>query len=187
MIPLIGGLGSPGLRDSPLGGRFSPLSYPCYNKDMKKTKDNPYGLTGKQLLVVEDMIEKVKAGKSIDPIESTKKVYNVSTHDSAKTITYRNLNNPDIRRALIEGFHEKNIIGANSRVEQRLDEGLDATDKDGSVDYANRLKYIQEINKIVDVYAPKRVEKKTMTLNLDLSEEELDKKIKDLQDELEAH
>jgi hypothetical protein len=53
------------------------------------------------------------------------------------------------------------------------------------VDYATRLKYIQEINKIAGVYAPERKETKTLRLNVDVSEEELDEKIKKLQRELE--
>ena len=136
-------------------------------KKVKKTQKNPFGLTGKQKLVAEDIINKVKRGKSITPVESTKKIYNTSTHASAKTISSRNMNDPDFRAALIDGWSEKKIIGANSKIEQRTEEGLDATDKEGSVDYANRLRYIQEINKVTGVYAPTKVEKKSMHFNWD--------------------
>ena len=151
---------------------------------MKKTKDNTQGLTGKQLLSVEDMAEKAKRGESITPVDTTKKVYNVGSHNSAKTITSRNLHNPDFRAALMDAFHQKNILGANGKVERRLEEGLDAEDKDGNTDYNTILRYIQEINKVAGVYAPQKVEKKTMTLNLDMSEEQLDEHIKQLQKEL---
>lgn len=152
----------------------------------KKTTKNPYGLTGKQLLVVEDIVRKVKDGESITPVASHEKVYNVSHRESAKTISSRNMNNPDFRAAILDGLHKKNVLGPDGKIEQRLEEGLDATDKEGFVDYTNRLRYAQEINKIAGIYAPQKVERKTMNLNLDVSEEELDSKIKELKEEL-AH
>jgi hypothetical protein len=150
----------------------------------KKTKKNPYGLTGKQLLVIEDMVAKVKQGKSITPVESTRKIYD-ATEDSSRTITYRNLAKPDFRNALIDSLHQKGVLGLEGRLENRLVEGLDATDEKGEVDFTNRLKYIQEINKISGVYAPQRIEKKSISFNTDLSEDELDDKIRELQEELE--
>jgi len=114
----------------------------------KKTRKNPYGLSGKQLLMVEDIVRKVKLGKSITPVESVKKIYN-ATAGSAKTIASRNMSNPDIRAALLDGWHEKQIIGPDGKIENRLEEGLDATDSQGYVDYNNRLKYIQEIIKFL--------------------------------------
>ena len=134
--------------------------------------------------MVEDMVAKVLSGKSITPVESVEKIYNVSSHNSAKHISSVNMNNPDFRAAFLEAFRKRDILGENSLVETRLEEGLDATDREGSVDYGNRLKYIQEINKIAGVYAPQRVEKKTMSLNLDMTEEELDAKIQELKQEL---
>ena len=151
---------------------------------MKKTTKNPHGLTGKQLLAVEDMVAKAQAGKSVTPVESTKKVYNVGSHNSAKSITSRNMHNPDFRAALLDGFYEKQVLGDNSKIESRLEEGLDATDKEGLVDYTNRLRYIQEINKIAGVYAVEKKEVKTMNLSMDITEEALDNKIKSLQKEL---
>jgi hypothetical protein len=59
---------------------------------------------------------------------------------------------------------------------------LDAIDKDGNVNFDTRLKYIQEVNKIGGVYA---VEKKaTLNMNVDMTEEELDKHIQELQEQL---
>ena len=67
----------------------------------------------------------------------------------------------------------------------RLDEGLDA--KDGEkVDFRTRLDYVKEINKVSGVYAPTKTESKSMKLNLDMSKEELEGKIKELQGELKS-
>lgn len=148
----------------------------------RKGKD---GLTAKQKLVIEDMTAKAKSGKPLTPVESHEKVYNVSSKKSAAVISSRNMNNPDFRKAFLEAFYEKKILGADSEVESVLSEGLRAVDKDGFTDYTNRLKYAQEINKIAGVYAPHQVEKKSMHLNVDISEEELDAKIEALRKELE--
>jgi hypothetical protein len=150
-----------------------------------KTKDNPHGLTQKQRLTIADMIGKVKKGVPLTPSASVEKFYNVGSKEMAQVIASRNMKNPDFRTALMEGLEAKQILGRDSRVESGLDQGLEATDKDGNVDYATRLKYIQEINKIAGVYAPERKETKTLRLNVDVSEEELDEKIKKLQRELE--
>ena len=154
--------------------------------NMKRTKKNPHGLTGKQRLMAEDIITKVKSGKSVTPVDSVKKVYNVSTHDSARTIASRNMANPDFRAALIDGWSEKQIIGNDSHVQKRTEEGLDATDREGNVDYTNRLKYIQEINKVTGVYAADKKEVKTLSLTMDMSEDALDAKIEELKEELKA-
>lgn len=150
-----------------------------------KTKDNPHGLTPKQRLTIADMITKVKKGQPLTPVDSTKKFYNVGSDNMARVITTTNMKNPEFRTALIEGLEAKQILGRDSRVEAGLDQGLDAVDKDGNVDYATRLKYIQEINKIAGVYAPERKETKSLHLHADITEEELDQKIKNLQKQLE--
>lgn len=118
------------------------------------------------------------------PVESTSKIYNAN-ENSAKTLAYRNLGRPNFREALIEALHEKSVLGPDGKVERRLEEGLDATDDKDNVDYTNRLKYIQEINKIVGLYAPQKIEKKSAHFNFDISEEELDEKIRALNEELE--
>jgi len=91
----------------------------------------------------------------------------------------------NFRLALVEELETNKIIGAGSKVSKRLQEGLDATKvyrDDLVVDYDARLKYVQEINKITGIYAPEV--KKTLNLNLDVTEEDLDAKIKELQEEL---
>ena len=151
---------------------------------VKKTKDNPYGLSAKEKMMADDIVETVKSGKPMKAVQSTKKFYNTSTDNSARVITSQKFAKTNFREHILAGLHKKDIIGADSRVENRLDEGLDATTEDGKVDYANRLNYIKEINKIAGVYAAQQVEKKTLNLTLDLSEEELDAKIAQLNEEL---
>lgn len=150
-----------------------------------KTPDNPHGLSSKQRLVVADMAEKVKHGKSLTPVESTEKIYSVSSRKSASVITSRNMGNPDFRAALIDELQEKRVLGPNGAVNTKIVEGLDAETK-GEVDYRTRLEYIKEINKITGVYAPQQVERKSLSLHADLTPEELDEKIQELQKELES-
>jgi hypothetical protein len=149
----------------------------------KRTKANPFGLTYKQDLVVKDIVAKVNQGKKMNVVESVEKFYNVKNRASAQQVVAYNMKTPNFRDALVASLIEKRILGADSITEGKLIEGLDAEDKDGSVNYDTRLKYIQEINKIGGVYA---VEKKSvMNLNVDMTEEELDKHIKELQEQLD--
>ena len=152
-------------------------------KVAKKTKENPFGLTYKQDLVVKDVIAKVKRGKKMDVLESVEKFYNVKNRDSARQVVAHNMKSPNFREALVTSLVEKKILGANSVTEDRLVEGLDALTDKGDIDFNARLKYVQEVNKIAGVYAPER--KATLNLNYDLTEEELDKHIQELQEQLE--
>lgn len=149
----------------------------------KKTKSNPFGLTYKQNLVIRDVTEKVKQGKNMELVDSVQKFYNVKNKTNARSMTEYNMKLPYFREALLASLVEKKILGADSLTEQRTIEGLDALTEKGSVDFNARLKYIQELNKISDVYAPEK--RQTMSLNIDLTEEELDKHIRELQEQLE--
>jgi hypothetical protein len=140
-------------------------------------------LTYKQELVVRDVTEKVNQGKSMDILGSTEKFYNAKNRKSASSLVAKNMRNPTFREALIDSLVEKKILGANSKTEQVLLEGLEAETKEGDIAYETRLKYVQEINKVAGVYAPEV--KKTLNLNTDMSEKELDQKIKELQEQLE--
>ena len=162
---------------------------------VKKTKKNPYGLSGKQLLVVDDLIRKIKAGEELNAVESTQKFYKAKNKNVAKVTTSKNFQNVNFRAALMNGLGDKKILGRDSKVEQRLTEGLDAGTKrpiktKEGVDYVDipdfptRLSYIKEINKIAGVYAPEKRETKSMILKADITEEQLDEKIRRLQDEL---
>jgi len=148
----------------------------------KRTKSNPFGLTYKQDLVVKDVVAKVNKGEKMNIVESVEKFYNVKNRDSAKQVVAYNMKTPNFRDALVASLVEKKILGADSVTEGKLIEGLDATDSKGDINYDTRLKYIQEINKIGGVYA---IEKKSvMNLNVDMTEEELDKHIEELQSQL---
>ena len=149
----------------------------------KKTKQNPHGLTYKQDLVVKDVVEKVKQGKKMDVLGSVEKFYEAKNRNTSRGLVVSNMKNPNFRAALIDGLVQKKVLGADSLTEGKLVEGLDAITEKGNVDFNTRLKYIQEINKIADVYVPER--KQTMSLNIDLNEEELDKHIQDLQEQLD--
>ena len=149
----------------------------------KRTKLNPFGLTYKQDLVVKDVVAKVNKGEKMNMVESVEKFYDVKNRNSAKQVVAYNMKTPNFRDALVASLIEKKILGADSVTEDKLIEGLDAIDKDGNVNFDTRLKYIQEVNKIGGVYA---VEKKaTLNMNVDMSEEELDKHIQELQEQLE--
>ena len=148
----------------------------------KKTKENPFGLTYKQDLVIKDVVEKVKQGKNMELVESVQKFYNVKDTTNARSVASYNMKTPYFREALLAGLVEKKILGADSVTEGKLVEGLDAITERGNIDFNTRLKYIQEINKVADVYAVER--KATLNLNLDMTESDLDKHIDELQQQL---
>lgn len=141
-------------------------------------------LTYKQQLVLEDIVSKAKKGVALRPSDSVGKFYDVKNEKNAVTIATRNLKKEDFRGALVERLQEEGVIGANSRVSGVLIDGLSATDKWGFADYDARLRYAQEINKITGVYAPAKSERKSVNLNFDIGEEELDERIRQLQEEL---
>lgn len=150
---------------------------------IRKTEGNPFGLTYKQNLVLKDVVGKLEKGKKLDLAASHRKFYKAkNTNSLNSTVHYNMYNSKNFREALIISLTEKKILGADSKTEDVLIAGLDAKDKDGNVSYDTRLKYAQEINKIAGVYAPER--KANLNLNVDMTEEDLDKHIKDLQEEL---
>lgn len=152
-----------------------------------KTLQNPHGLSAKQKLVIDDMVSDVKQGKKLDAVKSTNMIYNAKNKHTNDVIASKNMNSVDFRTALIEKLASENIIGANGKVSRKIMEGLDAVNetKDGIfIDYKTRLQYIQEINKITGVYAPEKTEQKTLKINVNMSSEELQDKIKELTQEL---
>jgi len=151
---------------------------------VKKTIKNPFGLTYKQLTMIEWMVDRAMRGLPLQPNDAGGIVYNAKNDKNVRAIVHNNFKNPDFRAALVAGLERENILGANSRVERRLVEGLDAETDKGSVDYRIRLEYIKEINKIAGVYAPEQKETRKLSLNLNMSEEEATQKIKELKGEL---
>jgi len=140
-------------------------------------------LTPKQQAVVEIAVNDVAEGRGLDLTEATRKIYNVNGKRSAQAISGKNLTRKHFRQALMNGLTKRNIIGENSRVEVVLDQGLDAEFK-GRPDHKTRLEYVKEINKISGVYAAEKRETKSMNLNIDMSQEELEERIKNLNKEL---
>ncbi len=153
----------------------------------KKTKTNPHGLTIKQRAVINDMVNDVVTGKGLNPAESHQKIYNPSNNKTKYTLANKNINKDNFREALLAGLRKNRIVGRNGKVEQRLTEGLDATKmyaKKVLPDFQARLSYIQEINKITGVYAPDKKDVRRLSLNLDLTPEQMQDKIDKLQSEL---
>jgi hypothetical protein len=151
---------------------------------VKKTIRNPYGLTKKQELVIADAIQSVANGGKLNLTASTEKIYNTKNKNGSAVVAYQNYNKINFREALIAGLDNKGILGQNGKLNQRLAEGLDATTETGSIDYNNRLKYTQEINKILGTYAPEKKQTSKLNINLDLSPKEMEQRIKTLQSEL---
>lgn len=169
-------------------------------KKINKTEDNPYGLTNKQLLVIDDMVANLEKEGHITPVSSTSKFYNVSSKASAAVVSSKNMKDPDFRAALIEKISGGALyFGEDPVIDKSLREGLTATtarqeiigyDEKGKPvfvyvkdpDYKTRLSYIQELNKIAGVYAPEK--KVTKTMKYEMTEEEVEKRILELQEEL---
>lgn len=155
---------------------------------INKTPTNPHGLSIKQQAVIQDVVEDVKAGRGVNLAKSTQKYYTVKNKNVAQVVATQNLGNANFREAMLEEFKANKIAGKNGKVAVRLMEGLDAITFNPSgkefIDYARRLSYIQEINKITGVYAPERKQVQTMSLSVDMSAEELDAKIGRLQKQL---
>jgi hypothetical protein len=152
---------------------------------IKKTKENPHGLSGKERLVADDIIAKVKKGEKAKPVESTEKFYNVKDRKSASVITSQKLAKSEFRNYILDGLHEREIIGPDSIIEEKLAEGLNAQTKTNSPDFRTRLDYIKEINKIAGAYAPQQTEKKSISYDFKGTPEELDERIEKMNRENE--
>ena len=151
----------------------------------KRTLDNPYGLTTKQRLAVEIMVKNAKAGKGLQPAKAHQLVYSTKR---PSVQAYANMQRDYFRDALIAGLADAGLIGVKGKISQRLVEGIDAVkltaDGKKAPDLQTRLKYIQEINKIVGAYAPDRLETKRVSFNVSASKEDIEQKIQELQEEL---
>jgi len=148
----------------------------------RKTPENPFGLTPKQQLVIADAVDGVEKTGKLNLIASTKKMYNTHHPRSPASISKENFGRIDFRNALIQSLQNKKILGVNGKVEQRLVEGLDAITSSPTgnemIDYGNRLKYVQELNKIAGVYSPDRKQTQLFSFNINMTEEEADEKIR---------
>ncbi|OGK15235.1 hypothetical protein A2690_00490 [Candidatus Roizmanbacteria bacterium RIFCSPHIGHO2_01_FULL_39_12b] len=115
-------------------------------------KHNPFGLTLRQQLFIAHLVTAIRMGKPIKPKECIKRVYDVKTDATARSMASEYLSKPNIVKALQHELKKVGLVGNNSKVERRLTEGLDAVTSNGMVDYTARLHYIQEIHKIVGLY-----------------------------------
>ena len=165
------------------------ISIKWYNTYMPKSyisANNPHGLSPKQRAVVIDVVENIRAGKGLNVTASVAKIHQTK-HPGM--IASKHLSRQNFREALIEELYRSKTIGKNSKVNQVLTQGLDAIKytKDGDIageDFSTRLAYVQEINKITGVYAPDRQDKRVVTMNVDFSDEELSKRIQELQNQV---
>jgi hypothetical protein len=157
-------------------------------KPIKKTVNNPYGLTSKRLMVLDQVDHNLKEGRGMGLVDAIEMTYDIKENKNKRTtamkIRSRNLQSMDFRQALVDTLTRHRIVGANGKVSRRLMEGLDAETDEGTPAHHARLGYIREINKVVGVYAPLKVERRSFSLNANISEAELDSKIKRLQEEL---
>ena len=145
---------------------------------------NPHALSPKQKAVIIDVVDNIRAGRGLDVASSVAKIHQTK---HPRIIASRHLAHQNFREALIEELYKSKTIGKNGRVNEVLQEGLNAvknTRYGNEVDYQSRLDYAQEINKIIGVYAPDRIDKRTLNLNVDIPPEDLDKRIQELQEQV---
>lgn len=119
---------------------------------MAISNHNSFGLTLRQQLFVTHLVTAIRMGEPIKPKECIKRVYDVKNDATARSMASEYLSKPNIRKSLQHELKKVGLVGNNSKVEQRLTEGLDAVTSNGMVDYMARLHYIQEIHKIVGLY-----------------------------------
>ena len=141
-------------------------------------------LTPKEEATIAETVRAVSEGESFSVSKAVEKIHDVKK-SSSYAIANKKLQNPDFRSALLVALENRKIIGANSKVEARLAEGLDAEGVAGQPELRVRLDYIKEINKIAGVYAAEKKEVKSLRLNLDMTKEELKERIETLQDEMD--
>ena len=158
--------------------------YNGYMPRIKPTVNNPYALSKKQILTIEEVKNQLARGEVPNLPAAHNKVYD--TNGNGNELANQNFNRLNYRQALIEALREKKIIGENGKVEQRLAEGLDAIDNKDSPNYSVRLDYIKEINKITGVYSPQETLNRRLGVSIQLSGDELEQEILKLEEELRS-
>lgn len=116
------------------------------------TEENPFGLSVKQGLVIEDIVSCIRNGSPFNSIQSHAKFYNAKNKDTLAVISYENLHRPNFKQALQYALQYYEVSG---KIVQCLSQGLDACQITGNgqiPDYRTRLEYIKEINKIAGLY-----------------------------------
>ena len=150
----------------------------------KKTLKNPHGLTGKQRLAARFIVDDIIAGNGLNQTKNHGMVYQAKPK-SLPVIASNNINNVNFREEIIDGLRERHILGKNGKISTKLSEGLEAVViGTNNPNYTARLAYIQEINKLLGVYAPTRVDSRNLTLKGTVTPEDLRREISTLQEEL---
>ena len=158
--------------------------YNVYMPRIKPTLNNPYALSKKQILTIEEVKNQLARGEVPNLPQAHNKVYN--TNGNGNELASQNFNRLNYRQTLIKELREREIIGKNGKVEQRLAEGLDAIDNKDSPNYSVRLDYIKEINKITGVYSPQETLSRRLGVSIQLSGDELEQEILKIQEELRS-
>jgi hypothetical protein len=121
-----------------------------------RTTNNPYGLSVKQRLVLDDIVHSIVEGHPINPTESHMRFYNVQKRSTAAVMAHENLSRPNFRKALYSMLEEKGVWGVSGKVEGVLLSGLNAqrvlANGETIPDFRTRLRYIQEINRLAGLY-----------------------------------
>ena len=120
-----------------------------------KTKENPYGLSLKQLLTIKDVVSDVEQGIGFSLVKSTRKFYNAKNGNVVRQIVHQNITKHNFKEALMAELTSEGVTGGDSKVTYVMSQGLDATkptEHGEAIDYLTRLKYIQEIFKICGIY-----------------------------------
>ena len=122
---------------------------------IKRTSENPYGLSFKQSLMIKDIVSSVKSGRGLRLVDSAQKIYTPKNRNVAYQIAHKNISKGNFKNALMCELELSGLLGGQleSEIAHRLEEGLNATKEDikGNAvpDYSARLGYIKEISKLV--------------------------------------
>lgn len=121
-----------------------------------KTRENPFGLSVKQHLVIIDLVRTIKEGSPINLTAAHMKYYDVHKRTTASVMANENINRPNFREALSSMLVDVGVLSVSGKIVQCLSGGLNAyhiSDSSEPIpDYRTRLDYIKEINKICRVY-----------------------------------
>lgn len=152
---------------------------------INKTVNNPFALSKKQMLTIEEVKNQIVRGEVPNLAKAHNKIYD--TKGRGAELAYQNYNRLNYRQALIEALQERQIIGENGKVEQRLVEGLDATDNNNKPNLSVRLEYIKEISKMIGLYSQKERPDKSLGISIQLNRDTtLEHEIRQMEEELRS-
>ena len=151
----------------------------------KITPTNPYGLTSKQRLTAELVARNIADGNGVNMMEAHNDIYAPKSKKTASNMARVNGGIEGFRLEIIEGLRKKKLLGVNGKLQQRMAEGLNAKlVGSGKPAYTIILAYIKEINKVLGVYAPVKIDQRTLNLRSTLTPQQLHANISGLEGEL---